>query len=101
MPYSISSAPMGATSVGVMGPLPLPDCERMNVPAADARRNSMKFVAEQLNRAGRYHWMGLRAYYCAVPLLFWLFGPHFMVVATMVVVAILYYLDRTPGEETT
>lgn len=73
----------------------------INVPAADARRNSMKFVAEQLNRAGRYHWMGLRAYYCAVPLLFWLFGPHFMVVATMVVVAILYYLDRTPGEETT
>ena len=70
----------------------------INVPQAEARRNSVPFVAAQLNRAGIYHWMGMRAYYCAIPLVFWLFGPHFMVAATLVVVAILYHLDRTPGE---
>lgn len=42
----------------------------------------------------------MRAYYCAVPLVFWLFGPHFMILATLVTVAILFYLDRTPDEGT-
>jgi uncharacterized membrane protein len=72
----------------------------INVPPSDARRNSAQFVATQLNRAGVYHWIGMRAYYCAVPLVFWLFGPHFMMLATLVTVAILFYLDRTPDEGT-
>ncbi|HEX6005433.1 MAG TPA: DUF599 domain-containing protein [Burkholderiales bacterium] len=71
----------------------------INVPPGDARRSSPQFVAVQLNRAGTYHWMGMRAYYCAVPLTFWLFGPHFMILATAVAVVILYYLDRTPSED--
>ena len=70
----------------------------INVPEGDPRRNSAQFVAAQLNRAGIYHWMGMRAYYCAVPLVFWLFGPHFMVVASIVAVAILYHLDRAQDE---
>lgn len=32
----------------------------------------------------------MRAYYCAVPLVFWLFGPHFMILATLVTVAIFF-----------
>ena len=40
----------------------------------------------------------MRAYYLAVPLVFWLFGPHFMLLATLVLIPILYYLDRTPKE---
>ena len=70
----------------------------LNVPANDARRNSPQFVAAQLNRAGVYHWMGMRAYYCAVPLVFWLFGPHFMVFASVVAVVWLHHLDRAPDE---
>lgn len=70
----------------------------INVPPSDPRRNSPQFVSAQLNRAGVYHWLGMRAFYCAVPLVFWLFGPHFMVVATIVTVLVLYHLDRAADE---
>lgn len=69
----------------------------INVPAQDLRRNSPQFVGKQINRAGHYHWMGMRAYYFAAPLAFWLFGPQFMAAASIVTVAILYNLDRAPN----
>lgn len=69
----------------------------INVPARDTRRNSPQFVAAQLNRAGNYHWMGMRAYYFAVPAAFWLFGPHFMVIASIAAVVMLHHLDHAPG----
>ncbi len=53
-------------------------------------------VAVHLNRAGRYYSIGMRSYYFSVPLLFWLFGPHFMVIATVVLVVVLYHVDRSP-----
>lgn len=53
-------------------------------------------VAIHLNRAGWFYWMGMRAYYFAVPLLFWLFGPHLMLLATIGLVYVLYRLDRAP-----
>lgn len=53
-------------------------------------------VAVHLNRAGRYFSIGMRAYYFSVPLLFWLFGPHLLLLATVVLCATLYRLDRTP-----
>jgi uncharacterized membrane protein len=40
----------------------------------------------------------MRAYYFSVPLVFWLFGPHFMLAATVVLLAVLYHVDRTPKE---
>ena len=69
----------------------------INIPKEDPRRLPISFVASQLNRAGHYHWMGLRCFYFAAPLLFWLFGPHYMVGASIVIVSILYRLDRMPG----
>jgi uncharacterized membrane protein len=53
-------------------------------------------VAITLNRAGRFYSIGMRAFYYTVPLVFWLFGPHFMLVATAVLIAVLYRLDRAP-----
>jgi uncharacterized membrane protein len=53
-------------------------------------------VAMHLNRAGRYFSIGMRAYYFAVPLLFWLFGPHMLLLAAVVLCVTLYRLDRTP-----
>jgi uncharacterized membrane protein len=38
----------------------------------------------------------MRAYYYTVPLLLWLFGPHFMLAGTVVLVVSLHYLDRSP-----
>jgi uncharacterized membrane protein len=56
-------------------------------------------VGLHLNRAGRYYSIGMRAYYFSVPLVFWLFGPHFMVSATLVLIAVLYHVDRAPREK--
>jgi uncharacterized membrane protein len=53
-------------------------------------------VAAYLNSGGRFYSIGMRAYYFSVPMVFWLFGPHFMLVATVVLIAFLYRLDRAP-----
>ena len=53
-------------------------------------------VALHLNRAGSFYAIGMRAYYVAVPLVFWLFGPHFMLASTLVLIPILFFLDRAP-----
>ncbi|HJW27236.1 MAG TPA: DUF599 domain-containing protein [Rhodocyclaceae bacterium] len=53
-----------------------------------------KYVASYLNRAGRYYSLGMRAYYFTMPLLFWLFGPHLMVASSVILVFLLFHLDR-------
>jgi uncharacterized membrane protein len=69
----------------------------INVPVSlNHRPIAPAHVAMHLNRAGRFHSIGMRAYYFAVPLVFWLFGPHFMLAATLVLLPVLYHLDRTP-----
>ena len=69
----------------------------INVPLTmEHRALSPRHVALHLNRAGSFYAIGMRAYYVAVPLVFWLFGPHFMLLSTLVLIPILYYLDRAP-----
>jgi uncharacterized membrane protein len=53
-------------------------------------------VAAHLNRAGHFYSIGMRAYYFLVPLVFWLFGPHFMLVSTLGLLVTLYRIDRSP-----
>jgi uncharacterized membrane protein len=53
-------------------------------------------VATHLNRAGHFYSMGMRAYYFLVPMVFWLFGPYFMLVSTIVLLLALYRIDRAP-----
>jgi uncharacterized membrane protein len=54
------------------------------------------FVAAMLIQAGRYHTRGMRCYYFAAPLLFWLFGPLLLLLSTCALVGALYYLDKSP-----
>lgn len=69
----------------------------INVPLAmNHKPISAEHVARHLNRAGLYHSIGMRAYYFSVPLVFWLFGPHFLVISTLVLIAVLYHVDRAP-----
>ena len=69
----------------------------INVPqAAGHKFISPRHVAVHLNRAGRFYSIGMRAYYFLVPLVFWLFGPHFMLLATVGLIFVLYKIDRTP-----
>jgi uncharacterized membrane protein len=69
----------------------------INVPLAKGHAAiSPEHVAIHLNRAGRFYSLGMRAYYYAVPLLFWLFGPLLLALASVGLVAVLYRLDRAP-----
>jgi uncharacterized membrane protein len=45
-------------------------------------------VAGELNRGGRYFSLGVRTFYYLVPVVFWLFGPLYMVGATCMLVGI-------------
>jgi uncharacterized membrane protein len=51
-------------------------------------------VVNRLNRAGRLLSVGMRAYFFAVPLVFWLFGPAFLVLSTVGLVIVLSRVDR-------
>lgn len=69
----------------------------INVPLAlNHRVISPEHVAVHLNRAGKYYSIGMRAYYFSVPIVFWLFGPHLMLASTVLLIAVLYHLDRAP-----
>ena len=68
----------------------------MNVPDSAAHAElSPENVATRLNRAGSLFTIGMRAFFVAVPLAFWLFGPVFLLLATVGLVISLYRLDRS------
>lgn len=67
----------------------------INVPAERRYKKITPLrVAAHLNKAGRFYSLGMRAYYFAVPLVFWLFGPHFMLLSTVGLIIVLYFVDR-------
>jgi len=53
-------------------------------------------VARVLNRSGRFYSYGMRSYYLSVPLVFWLFGPWYLLAGAVALVVVLHYVDRTP-----
>jgi uncharacterized membrane protein len=75
----------------------------INIPERDRHHAlSAAGVGRRLNRAGNMFAIGMRAFFFAVPLVFWLFGPAFLVVATLGLVVALYHVDRSerpaPGD---
>ena len=56
-------------------------------------------VAAYLNRAGNFYAFGSRAFFYCVPLVFWFFGPEFMVAATAALLVALYPFDRAPAPQ--
>ncbi|MEF2231666.1 MAG: DUF599 domain-containing protein [Pseudodesulfovibrio sp.] len=69
----------------------------INTPPDDVSYgSSITFVAMQLSKAGSYFHLGMRAYYFLVPLVFWLFGPLLMVLSTVIVVALVFRIEKTP-----
>jgi uncharacterized membrane protein len=69
----------------------------INVPASLREDNDAlapEAVARRLNRAGYMIAVGIRSLFVAVPLVFWLFGPAFLVIATVGLLIVLYRLDR-------
>jgi len=68
----------------------------INASSGKAFGPTPSFVAQLLNRSGHYYSLGMRAYYLSVPLVFWLFGPLFLIVASIGLVVVLYHVDRAP-----
>jgi uncharacterized membrane protein len=69
----------------------------ISIPAGRAvNAASPGLVAAYLNRAGLFYLLGLRSFFYSVPLVFWMFGPYFMIAATLVLIAALFPLDRAP-----
>lgn len=72
----------------------------VNVPEHDAHHNlSPRAVARRLQRAGNMFAVGMRAFFFAVPLVFWLFGPYFLLASSIGLVIALYHLDRCEPED--
>lgn len=69
----------------------------INTPTTDGNYGtSITFVAMQLNKAGSYFHIGMRAYYFLVPLVFWLFGPLFMLASALALVMLMFFIEKTP-----
>jgi uncharacterized membrane protein len=69
----------------------------INVPEAGYRAHpelSCNCVADRLVRSGNLMAIGMRAFLFAIPLVFWLFGPVFLFLATGGLVITLSRLDR-------
>jgi len=72
----------------------------INVPLdPQLERSQILHIVAQMNRAGVFYRIGMRAYYFTVPLLFWLFGPLFLIGATALLIFFLYHLDRAPKSD--
>ena len=51
-------------------------------------------VTEIFNHGALHYTMGMRGYYLSIPMVLWLFGPVWMLGGTVVLIMILYRLDR-------
>jgi uncharacterized membrane protein len=60
---------------------------------------SPQAVARRLHRAGSMFSIGMRAFFFAIPFVFWLFGPYFLLVSAVGLVITLYRVDRSETEE--
>ena len=60
---------------------------------------STRYVSGMLNRSGTYYSYGMRAYYISVPMIFSLYSPYFMAIASVGLIVLLYNIDRSPKHE--
>lgn len=68
----------------------------INVPEFEAHHNlSPESVARRLHRSGTMFSIGMRAFLFSIPLVFWLFGPYFLLAASIGLIIALYRLDRS------
>ncbi|XP_024030354.1 uncharacterized protein LOC21396458 isoform X1 [Morus notabilis] len=65
------------------------------VPTWRGRKDSIEYVARNLNRGSHFWSLGLRAFYLSFPLFLWIFGPIPMFVCSIIMAFILYFLDTT------
>lgn len=69
----------------------------INVPSSLAHKITPEYVGGILTRATFHYTAGMRGYYLGVLLILWLFGPIWMLLGTIVMLAVLHHLDARPG----
>ena len=67
----------------------------VTVPTWKDRKDSIEYVARNLNRGSIFWSLGLRSFYLSFPLFLWIFGPIPMFVCSVVMAFVLYFLDTT------
>jgi uncharacterized membrane protein len=55
---------------------------------------SAEAVTQVLNHGALHYTIGMRGFYLSVPLALWLFGPIWMLSGSLILVAVVYRLDR-------
>ena len=66
----------------------------INLPNDDPDVVRIEDVIKFLDRGGTHYTLGMRGYYLCIPLALWLFGPLWMMGGTLLLIAVLYRLDR-------
>ena len=66
----------------------------INVPSTLAHKITPDYVTDILNNGTMHYTMGMRGYYFSVLLFLWLFGPIWMLMGTVIMLIVLYHLDR-------
>ncbi len=69
----------------------------INIPSTLAHKITPEYVSGILSHATFHYTAGMRGYYIGVLLMLWLFGPIWMLLGTMVMLAVLHRLDANPG----
>jgi uncharacterized membrane protein len=67
----------------------------INVPSTLAHKVTPDYITGILNRGMLHYTLGMRGYYLGVLLILWLFGPIWMFLGTVILLPVLYHLDRT------
>ena len=66
----------------------------INLPIGTDQEIEESDVVSILNRGGTHYTLGMRGYYLSIPLAFWLFGPLWLLGGTLLMITVLYRLDR-------
>ena len=69
----------------------------INIPSTLAHKITPEYVSGILTHATFHYTLGMRGYYIGVLLMLWLFGPIWMLLGTIVMLAVLHHLDAKPG----
>jgi uncharacterized membrane protein len=70
----------------------------INLPVGSSPDGSLyKQTRAYLNMAGRYYTFGTRTFFFSLPIILWFFGPYFLMLATLTLIAGLAMLDKVPS----
>ena len=66
----------------------------INIPPSEDPMVTYLAVSDMINTGHIHYTLGMRGYYLAIPFLLWLFGPTWMFMGSIALIAVLYKLDR-------